>query len=60
MDLADVGSWDGDVFRFHEPVLLGGRTLMVLDFSGLETGPGITREDIIHALTHPIAIVEEP
>jgi hypothetical protein len=56
----DIGYWKGaDVFVFDPPLLVpdeGGklRKLCSLDFSQMAFADDINREDILHALAHPV------
>ncbi len=52
----DVGYWDGDDFVFFQPRMVGDRVMTRLKTGGMQMGPGITREDVIHALINPVAM----
>lgn len=57
MNPDELGTWDGDVFRFHEPIDTGDRIIEAITFTDYEEADGITREDVISALINPIKMV---
>lgn len=52
----DVGHWQGEDFVFNEPMMIGGRPMARLVTKGMRLEPGITRDDVIHALINPQAM----
>ncbi len=52
----DVGYWEDEEFVFFQPYNLGGKTVTRLQTQGMKLGPGITRDDVIHALINPMLI----
>ena len=57
MNLDEVGTWDGEVFRFYKPVEAGDRIISSITFADYEEADGITREDVISALLNPVKLV---
>lgn len=49
----DVGFWEDDEFVFFKPFDMGGQTVKRLITQGMKLEPGITRDDVIHALINP-------
>lgn len=53
LDPAQVGHWEGDDFVFDRPQIIGGKPMHRLVTTGMVLEPGITRDDVIHALINP-------
>lgn len=53
----EAGFWDGDVFKFHEPLQVGDKILHSVSFVDYEEADGITREDVLSALLNPAKLV---
>lgn len=53
----EAGFWDGDVFKFHEPLQVGDKILHSVSFVDYEEADGITREDVLSALLNPVKLV---
>lgn len=55
IDPDDVGRWEGDTFIFNEPFDLGeGRVAKRISIGPNALGPGITRDDAIHAFINGV------
>jgi hypothetical protein len=55
-----LGAFDGDQWKFFEPYTMpGGQVVEVIDFSIMDLPPGLTREEVVEALTDPEAIVDD-
>lgn len=60
--LAVVGEWDGDTFRFREPLTMGNRQIrsMVIPPGSLsDLPPGVTRDDLIYSMLSPLTEIGE-
>jgi len=58
IDPNDLGHWEGDVFVFVPPLVLGGRTIAALDTSEMHIEGDIGRDDVVHAIVNAVAVSE--
>lgn len=51
----DHGRWiDADVFEFNEPIMTPSGELRRINFSLMDSPPGLTREDVLRALANAV------